>query len=68
MKSISGNNVPSADTTLRGIKELSTSNTTFAPKQSNHYEFNINTKRNALNIKSLLLTNQLQQDAYYDFD
>jgi len=68
LKSIPGNNVPSADTTLRGIKELATSNTTFTSKQCNHYEFNINTKLNALNIKSLLLTNQLQQGACYDFD
>jgi hypothetical protein len=68
LKSIPGNNVPSADTTLRGIKELGTSNTTFISKQNNNYEFNINTKLNTLNIKSLLLTNQLQQGAYYDFD
>ncbi len=32
LKSIPGNNVPSADTTLRGIKELTTSNTTFTSK------------------------------------
>ncbi len=32
LKSISENNVPSADTTLRGIKELTTSNTTFTSK------------------------------------
>ena len=68
LKSIPGNNVPSADTTLRGIKELCTSNTTFISKQNNNYEFNINTKLNTLNIKSLLLTNQLQQGTCYDFD
>ncbi len=43
LKSIPGNNVPSADTTLSGIKELTTSNTTFTSKQCIHYEFNINT-------------------------
>ena len=68
LKSIPGNNVPSADTTLRGIKELATSNTTFTSKQNNNYEFNINIKLNTLNIKSLLLTNQLQQGTCYDFD
>ena len=47
---------------------MATSNTTFTSKQNKHYEFNINTKLNALNIKSLLLTNQLQQGACYDFD
>ncbi len=47
LKSIPGNNVPSTDTTLRGTKELTTSNTTFTSKQYNHYEFNINTKLNA---------------------
>ncbi len=50
LKSIPENIVPSADTTLRGIKELTTSNTTFTSKQYNHYEFNINMKLNALYI------------------
>lgn len=68
LKSIPGNHVPSADTILRGIKELSTENTPLTSKQDKNYEFNINTKLNALNIKSLLLSNQLQQGTYYDFD
>lgn len=68
LKSIPGNHVPSADTILRGIKELSTENTPLTSKQNKNYEFNINTKLNALNIKSLLLSNQLQQGTYYDFD
>lgn len=68
LKSIPGNKVPSADTVLRGIKELATQNSTFISKQKKSYDFNINTKLNSLNIKSLFLTGQLQEDTYYDFD
>jgi len=68
LKSIPGNNVPSADTVLRGIKELATPNTTYTSKQDKYYEFNINKDLNSLNIKSLLLTNQLQKGTSYDFD
>lgn len=68
LKSIPGNHVPSADTILRGIKELSTQNTRFTSNQGKIYDFNINTKLNLLNIKSLLLTRQLKKDSYYDFD
>jgi hypothetical protein len=68
LKSIPGNNVPSADTILRGIKQLATQNLTFISKQKKSYAFNINTKLNVLNIKSLLLTGQLKKDTYYDFD
>jgi hypothetical protein len=68
LKSIPGNNVPSADTILRGIKELATQNSSFISKQNKPYDFNINMKLNSLNIKSLLLTGQLQEGTYYDFD
>jgi hypothetical protein len=68
LKSIPGNHVPSADTILRGIKELSTQNVSFTSNQGKTYDFNINTKLNNLNIKSLLLTKQLEKDTYYDFD
>lgn len=68
LKSIPGNHVPSADTILRGIKELSTQNTSFTSNQGKTYDFNINTKLNLLNIKSLLLTSQLKKDTWYDFD
>ncbi len=68
LKAIPDNNVPSADTVLRGIKELSTPNTTYTSVQNNDYEFNINEKLNSLNIKSLLLNNQLQSGVLYDFD
>lgn len=68
LKSIPGNHVPSADTILRGIKELSTQNTSFTSNQGKTYDFNINKQLNLLNIKSLLLTKQLEKDTYYDFD
>ena len=66
--SIPDNNVPSADTILRGIKELSTENTTYESDNNKKYEFNINRNLNDLNIKSLLLTKQLTKGGYYDFD
>lgn len=66
--SIPGNHVPSADTILRGIKELATKNSNFTSKQGISYKFNINEKLNSLNIKSLILTKQLEKDTYYDFD
>jgi len=63
LKSIPGNHVPSADTILRGIKELSTQNTSFTSNQGKTYDFNINKQLNNLNIKSLLLTKQLKRTA-----
>lgn len=68
LKSIPGNKVPSADTILRGVKELAIPNQTYISKQGKSYDFNVNTPLNRLNIKSLLLTNQLKRDTYYDFD
>jgi len=68
LKAIPGNNVPSADTMLRGIKQLAAENQVFTSQQDKQYTFNINTRLNRLNIKSLLLTNQLQPGNEYDFD
>ena len=68
LKSIPGNFVPSADTLLRGIKELSTENTSYESVSNKKYDFNINKNLNDLNIKSLLLTKQLEKDLFYDFD
>ena len=68
LSSIPNNDVPSADTILRGIKELSVPNSSYKSKQGITYDFNINTKLNDLNVKSLLLTGQLEKDQYYDFD
>lgn len=65
---IPNNPVPSPDTILRGIKELSVENTTLTSTSGNVYNFNINDKMNSLNIKSLLLTKQLESGKSYDFD
>jgi hypothetical protein len=68
LESIPDNQVPSPDTLLRAMQELATSNTTVVSKSGNTYQFNINEKLNDLNIKLLLLTKQLKEGAYYDFD
>jgi len=68
LKSIPGNNVPSADTVLRSLKEMTTENTIYTSDNGLLYNFNINTKLNSLNIKSLKLTKQLISGKYYDFD
>lgn len=68
LKAIPNNQVPSPDTILRGITELSAENTQFKSTSGNIYDFNINTKLNRLNIKSLVLTNQLETGKSYDFD
>ena len=65
---IPDNNVPSPDTVLRGIKELAVENTNYVSDSGISYNFNINNRLNRLNIKSLLLTGQLQSGKYYDFD
>ena len=68
LKSIPGNNVPSPDTVLRGINELSTENTVYTSTNNIDYQLNINYKLNRLNIKSLKQTKLLKADCYYDFD
>ena len=68
LKSIPNNQVPSPDTILRGITELSVKNTQFTSTSDITYNFNINKKLNRLNIKSLLLTKQLEAGKSYDFD
>lgn len=68
LKSIPGNNVPSADTVLRAFKELMTANTVYTSDSGLSYNFNINNKLNRLNVKSLKLTKQLKAGGYYDFD
>jgi hypothetical protein len=65
---IPGNCVPSADTLLRGIKELATESETVKSTSGKEYQFNINHGMNDLNVKSLLLTKQLKEDEFYDFD
>ena len=68
LKVIPGNNVPSPDTVLRSIQELSTINTSFTSKADISYDFNINNKLNRLNIKTLIHTKQLYAGNEYDFD
>jgi hypothetical protein len=68
LEAIPGNRVPSADTLLRGIKELAVSNREHISNSGKSYQFNFNKKLNSLNIKSLLLTRQLECDKMYDFD
>ena len=68
LKEIPNNNVPSPDTIQRGLKELSTENTVYQSKSGMSYNFNINKKLNLLNIKALILTNQLNPKTHYDFD
>ena len=68
LKEIPNNQVPSPDTIGRGLKELTTSNTVFVSNSNISYNFNINKKLNLLNIKSLLLINQLEANKNYDFD
>jgi hypothetical protein len=65
---IPGNEVPSADTLLRGIKELAVKNTTTVSASGKSYQFNIPDKLNNLNIKLLMLTGQLESGKEYDFD
>jgi hypothetical protein len=67
-KQIPGNAVPSADTLLRGVKELAGENTEVVSASNKVYQFNINEKMNNLNIKALLLTGQLVSGQNYDFD
>jgi hypothetical protein len=68
LEEIPDNNVPSPDTVLRGLKELTTQNTIYESKSGLSYNFNINKKLNLLNIKALLLTKQLEANKSYDFD
>jgi len=55
-------------TVIRGINKLTVESTVFTSKSNQSYNFNINTKINRLNIKSLLLTDQLESGKKYDFD
>lgn len=68
LENIPFNRVPSADTLLRGIKELATENDRVESSSGKTYRFNINRTMNDLNIKSLLLTKQLTKGGTYDFD
>ncbi len=68
LKEIPNNNVPSPDTIQRGLKELTTENIVHQSKSGVCYDFNVNKKLSLLNIKSLLLTKQLEPKKDYDLD
>ncbi len=68
LENIPGNRVAAPDTLLREIKELATENTTITSSSGKEYRFNINEKMNDLNIKSLLLTKQLEKGKIYDLN
>jgi hypothetical protein len=68
LEQIPGNEVASADTLLRCFNELAVENTTIVRSSGKVYQFNINEKLNDLNIKSLILTRQLEKGNLYDFD
>ena len=53
-------------TILRGIKELSTANTTYTSKTSRSYDYNTATKLNGLFVKILVSTGQLVAGNSYD--
>lgn len=61
------NNVPSPDTILREIKKLAADNVSYVADSGISYNFNINTRLSRINIKSLIITKQLQSGEYYDF-
>ena len=68
LKEIPNNKVPSPDTILRGLTELTTQNKIYKSDTGLSYNFNINKNLNLLNIKSLILTKQLEPNKSYDFD
>ena len=68
LEQIPNNKVASPDTLLRLFGELATENTTVISSECNEYQININENLNDLNIKSLLLTKELEKDKFYDFD
>jgi len=68
LEQIPDNKPPSADTLLRGNKELAVDNTEVVSSSGKIYNFNINEKLNRLNIKSLLLNKQLRKGKSYDLD
>jgi hypothetical protein len=69
LRSVKGFRACSADTVLRGIKELSTETIDLQSDSGTWHQFNTNKKLNGLMIKSLLLTNQLSRgNRGYTFD
>jgi uncharacterized protein Veg len=69
LQNVRGMRVCSADTILRGVKELAT-DTLFLenPDSGVKHEFNLNPKLNDLLVKALKLTGQLKKNKLYDLD
>lgn len=63
-----GIQVPSPDTILRGISELTTDDVIYTSKKGKEYAFNPATRLNRLMIQSLVATGQLVSGQEYDFD
>ena len=68
LTTIPNNSTPSPDTIIRGIKELSVKNTVLTSASGKTYNFNINTKLNRLNLKSLIRSKELEKNKLYDYD
>lgn len=68
LKQVRGMSVCSADTILRGIKELATPNVEYVSTNKVTHQFNINLKLNELLVKALLKTEQLDKVTSYTLD
>ena len=68
LKQVKGMQVCSADTILRGIKELSTPTRTLISKTGVAHQFNINLPLNTLLLKTLKRTGQINHQAGYTLD
>jgi len=68
LQQVKNHSVCSADTILRGIKELATPNTNYISASGIPHQFNINRVLNELLVKALLQTNQLNQTKSYTLD
>ena len=60
--------IPSSDTVLRGIKQLTTPNLSYTSNAGISYSFNPSTKLNTLLLKLLIGTGQLIGGESYDLD
>ena len=58
----------SSDTILRAIKELTKENISYTSEQGKDYDFNTADKLNALLIKALISTGELNEVESYDVD
>jgi len=68
LKEVRGMSVCSADTILRGIKELATPTVEYISSSGITHEFNININLNKLLLKALLKTGQLDHQTAYTVD